>query len=283
MIRKQPDTLSARLVRVDWLDPREAAEAVAEPIVGAVNIPFSELGGRVGELPPADEEIGIVGPAELARRVIVWLAERGRRSNWITTRSLSPTRKLDGSQIGRLWRPNAFLEEVIPQLKPGRALDLACGTGREAVYLAANGWDVTAVDVLPDALERAEALERRYLRGPQRIRWVQCNLEKEPQRVESTYDLITIFRYLNRPLVGILKSWLSPGGSVICETFTTLHRERHGRPSCPANVLKHGELPTLFPEFTTRHHSEDWRGAAHTARLWTNLRTDEVMSSNTHR
>lgn len=59
----------------------------------------------------------------------------------------------------RVWsgRVNTRLSEVAPQLSGGRALDLGCGEGGDAMWLAERGWDVVAVDVSTTALERAKA------------------------------------------------------------------------------------------------------------------------------
>ncbi|MYV96893.1 class I SAM-dependent methyltransferase [Streptomyces sp. SID3343] len=56
----------------------------------------------------------------------------------------------------KLWRgaPNPLLAETADRLTPGRALDLGCGEGGDAVWLAVWGWQVTAVDIAPTALER---------------------------------------------------------------------------------------------------------------------------------
>jgi tellurite methyltransferase len=159
---------------------------------------------------------------------------------------------------------------VLPELRPGRALDLACGSGRDAVFMAACGWSVTGVDVLPDALDRARDLARRCATAIEPIDWRQVDLEQggEPPMPESCFDLIVGFRYLYRPLFAHFAAWLKPGGSVVYETFTTLHRERHGRPASDDHVLQPGELPGLLSGFEIRHFSEAWRGTAHTARIW---------------
>ena len=65
-----------------------------------------------------------------------------------------------------------------------------------------------------------------------------------------------------------LPGWLKPGGSVLCETFTALHRQRHGKPARDVHVLQPDELPAFFDSFEIRAYSEEWRGEHHTARLW---------------
>jgi SAM-dependent methyltransferase len=160
------------------------------------------------------------------------------------------------------------LAEVLPQLPPGRALDLACGCGREAVFMAACGWKVTAVDVLPDAMERAADLARRCAPAVSPIDWRQVDLEADLPPMGGPFDLMVAFRYLHRPLFRRVPEWLRPGGSLVYETFTTTHRERHGRPAADQSVLRPGELPGLLAGLEVRHHSEAWRGHDHTARVW---------------
>ena len=70
--------------------------------------------------------------------------------------------------VPELWRP---LFEGTDAIEPGRALDIGCGSGPDAVHLAGRGWDVTAVDVVDKALERArpraveEGVEVRWVKG----------------------------------------------------------------------------------------------------------------------
>jgi SAM-dependent methyltransferase len=224
------------------------------------------LPDRALELPPRNRAVRVAGPEELVRRVLDWFEKNDRRA--AAADAVRYMRRADPSEIGRLWEPNAFLAEVLPQLDRGAALDVACGTGRDAVFVASCGWNVTAVDILPDALDRGRELARRCAAAIQPIRWVQADLEGGQVKLAQRFDLITMIRYLHRPLFPTLSEWLNPGGSVICATFTTLHRDRHGRPARDSHVLQLGELPRLLEGFEIRHHSEAWRGDAHTARVW---------------
>lgn len=261
---------AARLVRRRLLDPREADEAAERPIAETVNIPFSELGQRVHELPPRGQEVGVVGPARLAREVVAWLTSNRRRAAAVETfASQGPA---DEFEVGHLWEPNAFLCEILPQLSGRSALELACGTGRDAVFMSACGWDVTAVDALPDALSRARELVARYAPALRPIRWLEMDLQAAAPEFAQAFDLIAVFRYLHRPLFSRFHDWLRPGGSVVYETFTTVHRQRYGRPARDAHVLQSGELPELLRGFEVRHHAEAWHGRAHTTRVWATRR-----------
>ena len=100
---------AALLTRRRLLDPREAGPAAERPIAGAVNIPFSELPSRVHELPPHDQELGVVGPAQLVREVIAWLATIGRRA--VAAETWAVRDAANRLETGRLWEPNAFLSE----------------------------------------------------------------------------------------------------------------------------------------------------------------------------
>ena len=275
---------AARLVLRGLLDPRESAAALARPIADAVNIPCSQLPERTHELPPKNRLVRVAAVSASAGEAVAWLRSVRRRAEAVPdfefgTGRTSDTAERDSDDIGRLWSPNAFLADRIGELTPGSALDLACGTGRDAVFLASCGWDVTGVDVLADALERARDLARRCAPAIRPIRWVQTDLEAEDESPASPlpvdrkgvplrYDLIVGFRYLHRPLFRRLRDWLTPGGSVIYETFTTQHRERFGKPSRDSYLLEPGELPKLLADFQIRHSSEGLRDDAYTARVW---------------
>jgi SAM-dependent methyltransferase len=270
---------STQLTKRHFLDPRPAADAAGRPIRDAVNIPLAELSERTHELPARHQLLPVVGPAEVAVQAVAWLGQNGRRARLRPAWEYAA--RPDSTLIGHLWRPTEFLAEVLPQLSASHqaesdapatrtrgALDLACGTGRDAVFLAAHGWHVTAVDLLPDALDLARALAARYAPAIQPIEFVQIDLEADPATIQQQFDLIVVFRYLHRPLFTRFRSWLAPGGSLLCETFTTVHRARRGKPASDAHVLKPDELRELAQGLEIVDISEAWRSHAHTARLW---------------
>ena len=87
--------------------------------------------------------------------------------------------------------PNQFVEDQCSELPPGRALDLAAGEGRNAIWLARRGWEVTAVDFSRVALEKGRKLAREVA-----VEWV-CADATTWSRTDS-YDLVVI-AYLQLP------------------------------------------------------------------------------------
>lgn len=100
------------------------------------------------------------------------------------------------SQAGLLWsaKPNRFLVAEVSDLPPGRALDLACGEGQNAVWLAAGGWQVTGVDYSGVAIEKARD---RAARERLTVDFVCADLvEYEPE--PAAFDLVIVL-YLHVP------------------------------------------------------------------------------------
>jgi SAM-dependent methyltransferase len=250
------------------LDPRPADEAGAAPLADAVNIPLHELPQRTHELPTREHIIPVAADAALAGATIASLASLGRTAVVVTQCSHAPR---CSAEVGRLWRPAEFLEQIAPLLRIGRALDVACGSGRDTVYLASLGWDATGVDLLDDALARARDLSRRCAAAIRPPTWQLCDVEQPwpDAQLGGPFDLVTAFRFLHRPLVARLIEAVAPGGSLIYETFTTLHLERNEHPRRREFLLEPGELPTLVAPLQIRAYDEAWRtSGAHTARLW---------------
>jgi len=143
---------------------------------------------------------------------------------------------------------SGFLKEILLSdswpIPPGRALDIATGKGRNAIFLAEQGFDVVAIDVSPLAL--GEARQRAEVKSLS-ISWQQADLERI-ELPEATYDLVVDFNYLQRSLIPQIKAALKPGGHVIFETYL-IGQEILGHPKNPAYLLRHNELLELFRDF----------------------------------
>ncbi|MEA2552482.1 MAG: hypothetical protein QOJ65_658 [Fimbriimonadaceae bacterium] len=253
------------LPEASYLDPRLSADAADNPIANSVNIPLEEFASRTAELPPKHETIQVAGPEDLTERTVQWLADHGRKaasaSNYVHT---------EHHQNARLWAPNPWLETVLPNLKPGAALDLGSGAGREAVYMAAHGWHVTAVDNLPECATRGRDLAARYLE-PQPLScvdWQTADVLNPAYDPDRSFDLVTCFFFFDRDLVARAIEWLAPGGSIVIEAFTTKHQEREGKPASAERVVNLGGLPDLLREMQVVQYDEGDHDHGHTARIW---------------
>jgi SAM-dependent methyltransferase len=133
-------------------------------------------------------------------------------------------------------------------------LDLACGTGRNGLELAARGIEVVFADRSADSLKAVEQqLAARNLSG----RSWQVDLEEEAVMPlqDLQFSSIIVFRYLHRPLFPALLHAVVPGGLIIYETFTTGNL-RFGRPNNPEFLLKPGELKAIFRTWETIRYFE---------------------------
>lgn len=117
-------------------------------------------------------------------------------------------------------------------------LDIACGHGRHALWLAQQGYQVEAVDKDEQVLSR--------LRGIENIAPVCIDLESGawPYRGRE-FDGVVVSRYLYRPLLPLLAEVLRPRGVLIYETFM-VGNERFGRPTNPDFLLEPNELVNVF-------------------------------------
>ena len=150
---------------------------------------------------------------------------------------------------------SGFLKEVLLsgswEIPRGRALDIAAGKGRNAIFLAEQGFAVVAIDVSPVALDEARkrAVDKRLP-----ISWQQSDLE-QIELPEAAYDLIVNFNYLQRSLIPQIKAALKVGGHVVFETYL-IGQETIGHPKNPAYLLRHNELLEHFRDFRVLWYRE---------------------------
>ncbi|WP_145275790.1 class I SAM-dependent methyltransferase [Tautonia plasticadhaerens] len=167
-------------------------------------------------------------------------------------------------QAGREHGPSPFavsLDGLLPHR--GRALDVAGGTGRHALWLARRGLDVTLADLSGVALEIAAG---RADREGLPLRTVTIDLEAGPAP-EGPWDLIVCVDFLWRPLLAGLPTALHPGGLLLVAHPTRSNLRRHERPG-PRHLLDDGELPGLIRGLEVLHDEEGWTPEGrHEARL----------------
>lgn len=142
---------------------------------------------------------------------------------------------------------SAWVARFAPLIKAGgRVLDLACGTGRHALYLASRGHAVVAVDRDVAALEvlRHAAAKTAV---PASVETLQCDLESSPWPfAAASFNAIVVTNYLHRPLFAPILASIRPKGVLVYETFAEGH-ERLGRPRNPSFLLRRDELLELIP------------------------------------
>ena len=131
--------------------------------------------------------------------------------------------------------PSVWVKKCAAFLKPrSSVLDLACGSGRHACYLADKGHDVTGLD------KNIEVLSQISMRKD--IQTLQYDLELSAWPFpDRKFDAIVVTNYLYRPILANIVDSLSPSGVLIYETFM-VGNERFGRPSSPDFLLRPNEL-----------------------------------------
>ncbi|MGE0132692.1 MAG: methyltransferase domain-containing protein [Blastocatellales bacterium] len=145
--------------------------------------------------------------------------------------------------------PHRLIVEFASKLELGRALDVACGVGRHAIWLAERGWQVIAVDSSRAAIE---ILRQRASGIGLAIDSHIADLERHEFIIEpEAYDLIVVCNYLQRDLFPAIKAGVRVGGVVIA-AIAMVDEDPNVKPMNPAFLLKPGELRAKFAE------SEGW-------------------------
>jgi tellurite methyltransferase len=145
--------------------------------------------------------------------------------------------------------PTPLLIETAKELKPGRALDLACGVGRNALWLAEHGWSVTAVDGSKAAID---TVERQAAALAMTIDVRLADLSKGEYSIEnSSWDLIAICYYLQRDLFEPAKCGVKPGGLLLAIVHITESGE-----DPTEQRLRPGELTGYFRGWDILHRYE---------------------------
>ena len=155
-------------------------------------------------------------------------------------------------------QPSSFLVDQQHHIPKGRILDVATGHGRNAIYLASQGFSVTGVDRDPEAIHSLK--QKTQSLGLARVTALVQDLENGSTTSidfgENTYDGILVFFYLYRALFPSLIRALKPGGVLVYETFLIDNHVIHNHPRRKEFCLHRNELLRLTPGMRIVHYEE---------------------------
>lgn len=251
--RRKPQPLAIDLELTCQTEPAAASDDIQH------TVDYAQVANRVLEL-AATQDFSLL--ETFAERILAMLFAEfpvDRAKIWLRKLAppLKPVTRSVGVQLERSRlahqiqggepTPARFLTQQLHRLPKGKALDLASGSGRNALYLASQGFQVEAIDRDEQAL--AELVAAAKQRNLPNLHVQTTDLERAttawPELPKQTYDVIVVFFYLHRPLFPSLIESLKPNGVLIYETFTIDNHLRHKHPRRAEFCLAHNELLRL--------------------------------------
>lgn len=203
----------------------------------------------------ADREIVVRDGKSTTTELLPWRVRRPRGA-FISHMSKGEQDRWDERYSSGDYRPSvdpsAIVEEVAGRARVGRALVLACGAGRNALYLASRGFEVDAVDISTVGIDMART--EASFRGLS-VNWHVADVG-EFDMGEARYDVITMIRYTNRSIWGRLVTALSEDGWLAMEQHLRTRHEVAG-PSDEYR-LEPGELLPAFGELRVIRYDEEY-------------------------
>lgn len=247
------------------LDLRSRESFLSGHLVDSTWMGFEMLAESLNQLPAAPAVLFLVGDKPEIEEASIFLDAKGYEVNGSLVinentlvfwqRSLQQD-WTEGKESKQLWQPSRivldWLENYRNDLDIERptVLDLGCGGGRDAVFLAKQKMSVTAIDNKGNVLKRAKQLAQNS--GAQ-VTFKCCDLSKTVKTEDDEclpagkFDVILAVRFLNRALLSQLSNKLSPNGFLLWETFVD-NGEFLESPKNPNFILKTGELAEVFKD-----------------------------------
>ncbi len=253
------------------LDLRNRLDFNEGHLLDSTWMPFESLAESLNQLPAAPAILFLVGDKPEIEEASILLDSKGYEVNGSlvineNTQSFWQTALqndwIAGKESKRLWQPSIIVQEWLEnhrhtlEVERPTVIDLGCGGGRDAVFLAKQNMQVTAIDNKANVIKRAKQLAQSS--GAQ-VKFKCCDLsktannEKEeclPSRAQlpaGGFDVILGVRFLNRALLNQLSDKLNPNGFVLWETFVD-NGEPLESPKNPNFILKQGELAEVFKD-----------------------------------
>ncbi len=245
------------------LDLRKAEDYQAGHLQDSTWLSWQVLPECLNELPATPAKLFLVGDKEEIEAASVFLDAKGYEVNgslviesseaMLSWSKQLPGQVVSGKESKNLWSPSPLVKEFMEQLdfdpkaqKPRlKSLDLGCGGGRDSVFLASKGWQVTAIDQEARVLKRAKQLANK---SGASVKFKCCDLKKSSCFPEGFFDLVTVVRYLNRDLFSQIDAAITPGGYIVYQTFSS-GAEAFGSPKNPNFILQKDELSEVFAAY----------------------------------
>ncbi|MES1909198.1 MAG: hypothetical protein MHM6MM_001980 [Cercozoa sp. M6MM] len=239
------------------LDVRAAEEA---RVAHAYRLPASLVGHkREAELPKKDDAITILvsnPPTEVENEAVAFLRSRGYSVKAVL--QVPEEHTIPAAEERPLWRPCPFLQRSVASLSPGTVLDVGCGSGRDSVFLAMQGWQVTSLDHLSKMCQRTQTLAERHKVAVRTVKaksspdaTLAFSSREDLDHVKNTqFDLVVCVRFLQREILPMLAQMVKPGGRFLCQQFSDgCQHVGPCSPSDPQRILQEKELTRTFESF----------------------------------
>lgn len=236
---------------------------------GATWLSWQDLPESLNALPAAPASLYLIGDKEEIEAASVLLDSKNYQVEGSLVIESVEVMQVWGEQLpgllesGKtskvLWQPCSLVKEFVglldqqmiqlPLADKQRAdvLDIGCGGGRDAIYLAKQRMNVMAIDHEAKVLKRSKKLAA--LSGAN-VKFKCCDIKKDNCLPAQKFDVITVVRFLNRELYPYIVESLKPGGVIVFQTFVE-GVEAFGSPKNPNFILNKGELSEVFSGFTT--------------------------------
>ncbi|MBV1910902.1 MAG: methyltransferase domain-containing protein [Kangiellaceae bacterium] len=240
------------------IDVRSEASFFISHIKGAANFPAELLEERMHELPLRSVPLNLYGSTVELECAHSFLKSKGYSiiaEMQDSASSLSKNNRQNyfesGNDSPRLWNPSDVVSHFCSEFEMNgkkTALDLACGSGRDSLYLTMQGWRMTSVDYSSTALKKlSDSAQRLGLC----VETLELDIEKDFDKLisrEQSFDAVLVVRYLHRPILHALSSLIADSGYIIYQTFMR-GAEVFGSPRNPRYLLEKNELAEVFKEF----------------------------------